>query len=177
MPALMRKFTQMPADMRQRMPRARIMRPGAMRMVSQFAARPVVTTAVRVPQTYEVQASLPPRTANALYGARGIYGLAGLSGPFDFVTDVVKSLIPEKTVAGKALRGDYKGAAEGATKFAVQTTSAVVNRRPQGVPGSGGGQPEYAEASPGVNINWPLVLGGVALGGGLIYLLVRRARA
>lgn len=132
--------------------------------------RPITSVAKpAVPGAREVVPGLNPRLAATLRG------LNGLSGPFDFL----KNIIPEKTIVGKAIRGDTKGAAQDAAKWGAQNVAPLINRgqRPQGVPATGEPQPQYAEpvrSSPGVNM--PLLLASLGVGALGVFLLVRQRR-
>lgn len=67
-----------------------------------------------------------PRFAAALAGVPTEEISSGVAGLWDDLVGTVKQAIPQHTVVGKALKGDYQGAAADATKFAAQATTALI---------------------------------------------------
>lgn len=93
------------------------------------------------------------------------YGGDNFAGLFDSIKTGLQSVIPAKTVVGKALAGDYAGAAAGVLKSAAPGTPKAVS-----VPGPTGGITPIVPAVKGDNTMLYVGLGAAALLGGFLLL-------
>lgn len=94
------------------------------------------------------------------------YGGDNFAGLFDSIKSGLQSVIPTHTVVGKALAGDYAGAAAGAVKAAAPGTPKAVS-----VPGPTGGIEPIAPDKAADNTMLYVGIGAAVLLGG--FLLTR----
>lgn len=140
-----------------------------------FPSRPALPPSyTRMPAVFS-----RPRFAAALAGVPAVEVTRGLSGVWDDVLASVQKIIPEHTVAGKALKGDYQGAAADASKFAAQTASGFLQKTAKAngqVPGMPNVMPEVSEPQPtfgASGMTLPLLVVGGGLAAFLVYRLAR----